>query len=335
MGRRVSPLGNGKAVAAAVAVVLALATACSATPEPRPAPTAAPTVTVVPTPGPSRTAPPEPAEVDPLGDGPYTVLLVGTDSRDPADLTGNADTIMLVHVAGDRESVHLVSLTRDMYVPIPGLGEGKINSAFSRGGTETLAATVSALLGGLEIDLVMQSNFAGFIALTRALDGFTVENRHASTVEVLSTGRIVEFPAGPVELENTDGLIYVRQRKGLPLGDLDRTERQRAAVVGMMAALQERLGDPVALAELVALLHRNVKITGDLSVEDALSLAPLLGRLERDDVVGLMVPITGFGTVAGASVNLVDEAQTAALGEALRTDTMETYVTTYGTDYAP
>lgn len=325
-------------VAVVTAALLALTTAgCSAGPERSadPGPTAVPTVTVTPSPAATRTAPPEPVAADPLGDGPFTVLLVGTDARDPADLSGNADTIMLVHVAADRESVHLVSFTRDMYVPIPGLGEGKINSAFSRGGTDTLVATVSELMGGLEIDLVMQSNFAGFIALTRALDGFTVENRHASTVEVLSTGRVVEFPAGPVELENTDGLIYVRQRKGLPLGDLDRTERQRAAVVGMMAAIRERLGDPVALAELVAFLHRNVKITGDLTVEDAVSLAPLLEGLDRDDVVGLMVPITGFGTVGGASVNLVDEAQTAALGEALRTDTMETYVTTYGTDYAP
>ena len=48
-----------------------------------------------------------------------------------------------------------------------------------------------------------------------------------------------------------------------------------------------------------------------------------------------MVPITGFGNMGGQSVNLVDTAQTAALGEALRADTMDSYVEQYGTDYTP
>lgn len=35
------------------------------------------------------------------------------------------------------------------------------------------------------------------------------------------------------------------------------------------------------------------------------------------------------------TVNLVDEAQTADLGEALRNDTMDSYVEEYDTEYAP
>jgi LCP family protein required for cell wall assembly len=263
------------------------------------------------------------------------VLLIGTDSRDETSLSGNADTIMLVHVPADRSGLYLVSFTRDMHVPIPGLGEGKINAAFSRGGTDTLAATVSELLGGVEVDLAMQTNFNGFINLTRALDGIEVDNKHHSTVTVSSTGRVVDFPEGRITLENTDGLIYVRERKRLPLGDLDRTERQRATVIGMLDGIAEHADDPVFLAELVALLHGNVKVTGDLDLADFVDMVPLAAELDRDDVVGLMVPITGFGTVDGASVNLVDEAQTAALGEALRSDTMDAYVEEYGTDYAP
>lgn len=296
---------------------------------PRPAPTPTPPPTAVPTPTPS------PEAADPLPDGAVNFLLIGTDSRKPTDLTGNADTIMVVHVPADRQQVYLISFTRDMYVPIPGLGEGKINSAFARGGTETLSATVSQLLGGAELDYAVQSNFAGFIALTRRLGGFEVDNQHASTVTVNSTGRVVEFPEGRVRLENTDGLIYVRERKRLPLGDLDRTERQRAALIGMMAEVKESLDDPAAYAELARVLYENVKVTGDFDVEDTLALAPLLEELTRDDVVSLMAPVTGFGTRDGASVNLVDQAQMAALGEALRTDSMVGYVETYGTDYAP
>lgn len=325
-----------RAVLGVVLVAALAATGCS-----RPEPEPAPTVTVTPTPTPARTAAPTPMPTpearDPFGEGPATILLIGTDSRDPADLTGNADTILVVHLPEDREQVYLVSFTRDMWVRIPGLGEGKINSAFSRAGTDALVSTVEALLEGTEIDHVVQSNFAGFIALTRALGGFEVENTHASTVTVQSTGRVVHFPEGRIRLENTDGLIYVRERKRLPLGDLDRTERQRAALVGMLEAVKEHLatGTPAEHLELVQMLHRNVKVTGGLEPADMLAMAPLLEEIDPDDVVSLMAPITGFGTRGGASVNLVDTAQMAALGEAMRTDTMDAYVAEYGTAYAP
>lgn len=324
---------RARLLAVVPALALALA-ACTTAAEPRPelevAATASPSTTPRPVPSPS----PSKSE-DPLPDGPVDVLLIGTDSRDPESLTGNADTIMLAHVPADREKLYLISFTRDMWVPIPGIGEGKINSAFARGGTQTLVDTASGLLGGVEIDYAVQTNFNGFIALTRALGGIEVDNKHASSVTVHSTGRVVEFPEGQVTLENTDGLIYVRERKTLPLGDLDRTERQRATVTGMIDGIGNLADEPAKLAELIPLLAGNVKVTGELGVEDFLALVPMAARLERDDVVGLMVPITGFGNIGGASVNLIDEAQTAALGEALRRDALEEYVRDFGTDYAP
>ncbi|PRZ08088.1 LytR family transcriptional attenuator [Isoptericola sp. CG 20/1183] len=329
---------RGARVAALVAAAALALGACSPSAEPAPEAASTQTTTEAVEPAEKSAAPSpsaSPEVEDPLGEGTRNMLLIGTDSRDASSMGGNADIIMLAHVPADREQLYLVSFTRDMHVPIPGIGEGKINSAFSRGGTQTLVDTVSELVGGLEIDYTMQTNFNGFINLTRALEGFEVDNKHHSTVTVNSTGRVVDFPEGRVTLENTDGLIYVRERKRLPLGDLDRTERQRAAVIGMMDRIAERSDDPAFVAELIALLFNNVKVTGDLAVEDFVDLAPMASELERDDVVSLMSPITGFGTVGGASVNLVDEAQTADLGEALRTDTMDEYVEEYGTDYAP
>lgn len=324
---------------ALLAVVLLALTACSpsvdkATEAPtRPAATTPAATTPSPTPSPT------PEATDPLPEGPVNVLLLGTDSRDPQSMAGQADTIMLLHLTEDREDISLVSFTRDMWVEIPGLGEGKINSAFARGGTDTLVATLSELLGGLDVDYVLQSNFAGFIALTRWLDGFEVDNKHYSSVTVQSTGRVVTFEQGPVWLENTDGLIYVRERKRLPLGDLDRTERQRAALIGMLERIQERLSEsPEDFPDLVANLYANVKVTaytGDLELADAVGLAPLLEEIDPESITSLMAPITGFGNVNGASVNVVDTSQMAALGEALRTSTLPQYVEEYGTGYAP
>ncbi|MBO0901207.1 LCP family protein [Cellulomonas sp. zg-ZUI22] len=318
----------------AVVVSLGLVACTGPAPEPTtPAPTVAARSTPAPTPTPTPTPSPTPA--DPLPAGPLNVLLIGTDSRDPASLGGNADTVLLVHLPADRAQVYLISFTRDMWVPIPGVGEGKLNAAFARGGTPTLVETVSGLLGGAPIDATVQTNFAGFIALTRALGGFEVDNRHHSTVTVQSTGRVVDFPEGRITLSGTDGLIYVRERKRLPLGDLDRTERQRAALVGMLARVGELADDPVALATLLPHVVGNVKVTGVLEAQDVAGLVPLARTFGRDDVVGLMAPITGFGSRGGASVNVVDDARMAELGAAVRADDVGGYVARHGTDYAP
>lgn len=330
-------MNRARPILAGCTLVALLMTGCStdAVHEEEPPPTASTSPSTT-SPPPTPTSTPEPTGPDdPLADGDVNVLLIGNDSRDPESLSGNADTIMLAHVPADRENLYLISFTRDMWVPIPGLGEGKINSAFARGGTPTLTDTVADLLGGIDVDYTMQTNFAGFIALTRALDGFEVDNKYATSVTVNSTGRVVVFDEGLITLENTDGLIYTRERKRLPLGDLDRTERQRAAITGMLAEIADQAQDPDRLAELMPVLLGNVKVTGDLDLDDFAALAELSAAVDRDDVVGLMVPITGFGTRGGASVNLVDEAQTNALGAAIRNDTVDAYVDQYGTDYAP
>lgn len=251
-------------------------------------------------------------------------------------MTGNPDTIILSHIPADRETVYLISFTRDSWVSIPGQGEGKLNSAFPRGGLTTLQATLDELLDGLDIDFTVQTNMESFIALTRWLGHFEVENQYPTSVTVQSTGRLVEFPEGRIRLENTDGLIYVRQRQNMPLGDLDRTERGRAALIGMLERIQERLQEaPEEFPELVEMIYTNVKVTGDFGLEETLALGYALEDFDSGSVVSLMAPITGFGSIQGQSVNLVDEGQTAALGEALRSDSMDEYVDTYGTDYRP
>lgn len=329
---------------------LGLLTACSGPGAARPGPEELPTTadattatadaeqeTVTAEP-PRQTAEPteDEAQAAPLPDGVLTALLVGTDSRG-GDLGGMSDVIVLAQLSEDREHLSLVSVARDSYVDIPGYGRDKVNAAFARGGIPLLRQTVSELMGGLEIDLVAQTNFEMFIALTRWMDGFWVDNRHASTVTVGSTGRQVVFEEGRVFLENTDGLIYVRERKSLPLGDLDRTERHRAALVGMMERLAEiREQEPAKLVELLPMLYQNVKVDGDLQLEQLLTMVDVGSRLGPEGVTSVMVPVSRFGTSpAGASVNVLDAARTRELGEALRNGDLSGYVQRYGTSYEP
>ncbi len=276
------------------------------------------------------------AQGAPLPDGAITALLIGTDSRD-GDLGGMSDVIVLVQLSEDREHLNLVSVARDSYVDIPGHGRDKINEAFAQGGIPLLRETVSQLMGGLEIDLVAQTNFEMFVALTRWMDGFWVDNQHATTVTVGSTGRQVVFEEGRIFLENTDGLIYVRERKNLPLGDLDRTERHRAALVGMMERLVEiRDQEPEKLPDLLPMLYQNVKIDGDLQLQHLMTMVDVGAQIEPDGITSLMVPVSFFGwSDAGASVNVLDEGRRQVLAQGLREGDLSGYVERYGTSYAP
>ncbi|TQM96162.1 LytR family transcriptional attenuator [Ornithinimicrobium humiphilum] len=270
-----------------------------------------------------------------LPEGPLTALVVGTDGRgdDPA---GRADVVVVAQLSADHDALTLVSVPRDCLVEIPGVGPDKVNAAWALGGAPLLEETVSDLLGGLEIDLVATSDFVVFEDLTRWLGGFEVVNRHASTATD-AEGREVVFPEGRIRLEGAEALAYVRQRQGLPLGDLDRAERHRAALLGMTERLaQVRAEDPARLLELLPLLRDGVDLQGDLGLPELLALVEVGSRLGPEGITSLSVPITGFGTTAtGASVNLLDEARLAELAAGLREGDLSGYVATYGAGYAP
>src|SRR3954469_2687288 len=78
------------------------------------------------------------------------ILLVGDDHRpadaDAAELaqlsTGedggsdNTDTMMVLHLPADGSAATVVSLPRDSWVDVPGIGKGKLNSAFADGAAD-------------------------------------------------------------------------------------------------------------------------------------------------------------------------------------------------------
>ncbi len=345
IGRRTALWGIGTAIASAVFA------ACSNKPSTAPKstsaaadadPTTSATTDAHPTPS-SATREPSASTVaaptttssipDVLPAGAVNALVFGTDSRTSGAMTGNTDAIVVAQLSADRTKLTLVSIARDSYVRI-GNTQGKINAAFSAGGTDRLKATVSELLGGIDFHLTAQTNFNGFISITRWLKGIVVVNRHASSVRVRSTGRLVTFPRGELTLTNTDALIYARQRKSLPLGDLDRAERHRALIVGMLRGLQTTARvAPATFPALAKNLVGNCLISGPVTAENVADLRDTLLRLDTARVVSLLVPIERFATVGGASVDIVDAARTGELGAALRAGDLAAYVAKYGTDY--
>jgi len=123
-------------------------------------------------------------------------VLLGSDSLTGDARQGRSDVVMVLHLSGDRQSAALISFPRDLYVPIPGHGQNKINAAFALGGTALTVRTLEGLLG-TRMDHVALVDFAGFIALTEQLGGVTVDNPHPSVSQGYS------FPVGRITVSRT------------------------------------------------------------------------------------------------------------------------------------
>lgn len=252
-------------------------------------------------------------------------VLIGSDSRAPgAAQGGRSDVLMVIHLSGDRRQAYLVSFPRDMYVPIPGYGRNKINAAFAFGGPKLTVRTLEGLLD-TRMDHVVVVDFDGFIAVTEELGGVTVYNRYRS----VSGG--YTFETGWITLVGPQALAYVRERKQLPRGDLDRAERQRAVVQAILAKglRKDTLANPPRFLAFARGVARHVTVDDQLTAAEIRKTALSL-RLTAEDVVSLQAPISGLGTSPdGQSIDVVDQAKLEELARALRTDTMADYLKRY------
>ena len=251
-------------------------------------------------------------------------VLLGSDSLTGEASQGRSDVLMVLHLAGDRQSAALISFPRDLYVSIPGHGRNKINAAYAFGGTPLTLRTVEGLLG-TRMDHVALVDFAGFIDLTEQLGGVTVNNPHPSVSQGYT------FPEGQITVSGPEALAYVRERKQLPRGDLDRAERQRLVVQAVLAKglSRDNLLNPVAFNRFAGGLARAVAVDRELTVPE-LRRTALSVRFKPADIASLEAPIAGFGTSPdGQSIDVMDEPQMEELAEALRNDQFDNYLATH------
>ena len=249
-------------------------------------------------------------------DGPSeNFLLVGSDSREgsleAADETSRrSDTIMVLR----REKgggAALLSIPRDLWVAIPGQGDGKINAAYN-GGPKLLARTVTESLG-IPIQHYVEIDFNGFKKLVDTIGGVQICVLYATKDD--STG--LNLQPGCHQLDGEMGLQYARSRQYEEFidgewrkdqrGDLGRIERQqnfiRAAVDG---ALEETGNDPFALGRLTKAIVASVRIDGSIEPVDA---ATSLRAAAQEGLQTVQLPVEGDVIGDQAVVTMIDGAE--------------------------
>ena len=118
------------------------------------------------------------------------------------------------------------------------------------------------------------------------------------------------FPAGKQTLTGATGLAFVRQRHGLPRGDLDRIVRQQAYMASLVSKVLSTgtLTSPAKLASLGSAVTRSVTIDKDW---DVMQLATHMQNLAGGNVKFNTIPVTSIDGVGdyGESVVTVDPAE--------------------------
>lgn len=269
--------------------------------------------------GDSTAVAPTPAQAD--YKTPMTIVLIGSDSRGPDQ--GRSDVLMTAYVPGNRKHVYLTSYPRDLWVPIPRNPDAKINAAYAWGGPSLTVETLQNYTG-VKMDHVALINFEKFMMLTETLGGVTVNNKVAST----SANKKYTWPRGKITIKGEEALTYVRQRKELPNGDLDRAERQRAVVQAIIDKLVSRdvISNPKKFDENAQALAGAVTVDDDMSNKVLRSLATSMRIKSGADIISFQAPITGFGWSADKqSIALADKENQKKLNEAMKNDTMDEF----------
>ncbi|WP_447924802.1 LCP family protein [Georgenia muralis] len=167
-----------------------------------------------------------------------TYLLAGSDSRADgavADATEGqrSDTIMIMHVPESGPTA-LVSLPRDTLVTIPGVGENKLNAAFSLGGPPLLVETVEGLTG-LGVDHYVEIGMGGVSSVVDAVGGVEL----CLDYDVADELSGLTWTAGCAQADGVTALAFARMRYADPNGDIGRTERQRQVVSAVVKEVAE------------------------------------------------------------------------------------------------
>ncbi len=277
-----------------------------------------------------------------LEDGePLTMLVVASDDRSGLsyqqrkalhlgyeDYGQHTDTMMLVHLSGDGQSISVVSLPRDTRATIPAFTDssgkrhsstaGKLNVAYAVGGPKLMVDTVEKMTG-VTVDHYAEINFQGFLTMVDALGGVEVCLPRATTDK--NSG--LDLPAGKQTVDGAQALAYVRARYIDPTADIGRMKRQQKFVAAMAskALSAGTLTNPVTVDSFLSAVASSMKTDDSLGTDQMLDLVDRFKGISPSRIAMTTVPISGNVRDPDLGDVLIwDKVKSAELFAAIRDD---------------
>ena len=223
---------------------------------------------------------------------PIRILVLGSDSRNSNIRGSRSDANMLVQINPDK-SVNLVSFPRDSYVPIPGYGQRKINSALAMGGPSLTVETIESY-SGLKIDYYLVASFPQFTGIINGIDGLTFTFDKPLNDSLAGA----HFSAGTKRLRGGEALAVARARH-VAGGDFARQARQQKIAITALRQEAPVKNDMGTILKLVNLLSK--RITTNLSHKELFNLVRLVLNVNQKKIDNTVLQ-GGTGSGGGASV---------------------------------
>lgn len=224
----------------------------------------------------------KPGQLQGEGDGRINVLLIGIGgAKHPGGLL--ADTLMVASFDPKNKEVALLSVPRDLYVPIEGYGYNKINTAHSTGekdakktggGPSLTKKTMSKVLD-LPIHYYVRVDFSGFEKIIDTIGGVTVNVDNPIVDLSYPADNMVDYApfrlsAGNQTLNGKTALKYARSRHagGSEGSDFARAKRQQK----LIEAVKEKalsagvVANPKKINDIIGILGDHLKT--DMSITE-------------------------------------------------------------------
>jgi LCP family protein required for cell wall assembly len=224
---------------------------------------------------------------------PMNILIMGIEpvrgsvDGSPESYAGSSDTMLLVRLNPENNTIRVLSIPRDTMIAIPeSKGLTKVSQANAQGGPVLAARVVSRTLSNAPIDRYIRISTSGLRQLVDQLGGVEVFVPKPMEYKDSAGKFSINLVSGWQTLNGEQAEQFVRYRE-VNTGDLERVQRQQALLMG----LRERLFSPTVLPRLPRLVHIMGKyFDTNLKVEEMMALVNFSLNMERDNFQMTLLP---------------------------------------------
>jgi LCP family protein required for cell wall assembly len=266
------------------------------------------------------------------GDGRINILLIGIGGANhPGGML--TDTILVASIDPENNKVAFLSIPRDLYVPIEGYGNAKINyahaygeanSAATGGGPAMTKKTVSTILD-LPIHYYIRADFDGLTKLIDELGGVTIDVKKTLSDPYYPAANMVDYQpfylkAGVQTLDGKTALKFARSRE--TTSDFDRAARQQQLLVAIRdkALSLNVLTNPKKIVDIMGIVGDHVRT--DMQMWEIEKLVSILKDVDTTNMVSKVLDTSSDGPLTSANFDggyyIIPKAGIGKFGEVQR-----------------
>ena len=242
----------------------------------------------------------------------YTnIALLGLDTKDNTFANSRSDCIMIISINNETNDVKIVSVYRDTYLQIEGVGLDKVNHAYAYGKAPLALSTLNTNLD-LDITKYVTINFESVVQIVDAVGGVSIDVTSAEATQIPGINS-----AGTYNLTGKQALAYGRIR--IIDNDYARTERMRNVLIKFFEKIK---------AYPYRMLNKLIDqllpcVTTNISQTEILSYASRINQYKVVENFGWPYDVRGITLAAWYGVPVTLESNVEKLHEDLFTNEYE------------